>query len=69
MTTFVSKTKISRRSIKEERLKIMQIKQSTYERLRNHSIYYCDNLAYTYDDIITKLLDFYEERYDYNSQS
>ena len=48
--------------IKIERpMKIMQIRQSTYERLRNHSIYYHENSANSYDDMIVKLLDFYEK--------
>jgi hypothetical protein len=38
----------------------MQIKQSTFERLKNHSKYFCKDVT-SYDDIIKRLLNFYEE--------
>ena len=56
---------VSNKVSTEKEVKIMQIRQETWERLRNHSIYYCENLANSYDDIIIKLLDFYEEWYEY----
>ena len=52
-----------------EVFKIMQIKQDTYQRLRNHSIYYYDDTGNTFDEIIIKLLDFYEKNYDDNNDT
>jgi hypothetical protein len=47
-----------------EVFKIMQIKQKTYSRLKNHSIYYSHTMGNTYDDIIIKVLDYYEKNYN-----
>jgi len=59
--------KMARAPIIEKQVKIMQIKQETWERLRNHSMYYCgENNTNSYDEIIIKLLDFYEEQYNYD---
>jgi hypothetical protein len=44
----------------EEQFKIIQIKQETWKRLANHSKYYCKDVI-SYDDIIVRLLNFYEE--------
>ena len=55
------------RTIIEKPPRIMQISQNTWERLRNHSRYYCgeeDNVN-SYEEMIIKLLDFFEERYEY----
>lgn len=73
LTVVKEKEESKKHQLKIERSrKIMQIRQSTYERLRNHSIYYHENSANSYDDMIVKLLDFYEERYvneNYNNNN
>lgn len=51
-----------------ESFKQIMIKQEIYRRLINHSRYYCKEDMNSFDDIIVKLLNFYEENQQ-NNQS
>ena len=44
----------------EEPIELIQINRKTYERILNHSRCYCEDF-YSFDEIIVRLLDFYEE--------
>ena len=49
---FTEMVKVTKGKEKVEIFSPIENKQKTYERLKNHSIYYCEDFSNSYEDII-----------------